>query len=105
MAIGRETWSKAFAQTSRMMTGLRISLDVNELIREALSLERSDLQKHDTVEAETASQLPEVHGNRVQLQQVLINLIKMPSTRRPRMSRESSASNLWHAGATASLSR
>ncbi len=54
----------------------RTSLDVNELIREALSLERSDLQKHRIrVEAETASQLPEVRGHRVQLQQVLINLI------------------------------
>jgi signal transduction histidine kinase len=54
----------------------RTSLDVNELIQEALSLERSDLQKHRIrVEAESAGQLPEVRGNRVQLQQVLINLI------------------------------
>ena len=54
----------------------RTSLDVNELIQEALSLERGDLQKHRIrVEAESAGQLPEVRGNRVQLQQVLINLI------------------------------
>src|SRR4051812_36582219 len=54
----------------------RTSLDVNELIQEALSLESSDLQKHRIrVEAESAGQLPEVRGNRVQLQQVLINLI------------------------------
>ena len=54
----------------------RTSLDVNELIREALALERGDLQKHQIlVEAEANKQLPEVRGDRVQLQQVLINLI------------------------------
>jgi signal transduction histidine kinase len=54
----------------------RVSLDVNELIHEALTLERSDLQKHRiSVQANTAQQLPEVRGNRIQLQQVLINLI------------------------------
>jgi len=54
----------------------RTSLDVNELIREALALERSDLEKHRVlVQAEPNEQLPEVRGNRVQLQQVLLNLI------------------------------
>ena len=54
----------------------RTSLDVNQLIEEALSLEHGDLQKHRiVVQAETAGRLPEVRGNRVQLQQVLINLI------------------------------
>src|SRR5215217_2790904 len=54
----------------------RTCLDVNELIEEALTLERGDLQKHRIlVQAETAGHLPEVRGNRSQLQQVLINLI------------------------------
>jgi signal transduction histidine kinase len=54
----------------------RTALDVNELVREALALERSDLQKHRIqVEAEIDRQLPEVRGDRVQLQQVLLNLI------------------------------
>jgi signal transduction histidine kinase len=54
----------------------RISLDVNELIREALALERTDLEKHGIlVQAEPNKPLPEVRGNRVQLQQVLLNLI------------------------------
>ena len=54
----------------------RASLDVNELIREALALERSDLQKHRIlVQAEASKRLPEVRGDRVQLQQVLVNLI------------------------------
>jgi signal transduction histidine kinase len=54
----------------------RTSLDVNELIEDALSLERGDLQKNRIrVQAETAEHLPEVRGNRGQLEQVLINLI------------------------------
>jgi signal transduction histidine kinase len=54
----------------------RTSLDVNELIQEALALERGDLQKHRIlVQAEPHHELPEVRGNRVQLQQVLLNLI------------------------------
>jgi signal transduction histidine kinase len=54
----------------------RTSLDVNELIREALAMERGDLQKHRIlVQAEPSKRLPEVRGNRVQLQQVLLNLI------------------------------
>jgi signal transduction histidine kinase len=55
---------------------IKTSLDVNGLIREALALERRDLEKHQIrVQAEPNSQLPEVRGNRIQLQQVLINLI------------------------------
>ncbi|HEX2459668.1 MAG TPA: MASE4 domain-containing protein [Vicinamibacterales bacterium] len=52
------------------------SLDVNELINEALALGRGELQKHRiVVQAEPNQRLPEVRGNRVQLQQVLLNLI------------------------------
>jgi signal transduction histidine kinase len=54
----------------------RTSLDVNELIRTALVLERGDLQKHQiSVDVEPSMQLPQVNGDRVQLQQVLLNLI------------------------------
>ena len=54
----------------------RAPLDVNALIREALALERSALQKHQIlVQAEPTFQLPEVRGDRVQLKQVLSNLI------------------------------
>ena len=54
----------------------RTSLDLNELIREALAMERADLERHRIlVQAETNKPLPEVRGNRVQLQQVLLNLI------------------------------
>jgi signal transduction histidine kinase len=54
----------------------RTSLDVNDLIGEALALVRDDLQKHRIlVRAEPKEQLPQVIGDRVQLQQVLLNLI------------------------------
>jgi len=54
----------------------KTSLDVNELVQEALALERSDLQKHKIqVQAEPNRQVPQVRGDRVQLQQVLLNLI------------------------------
>ena len=54
----------------------RTSFDVNELIQESLALGRGDVQRHGIrVLAEPNRQLPEVQGNRVQLQQVLLNLI------------------------------
>jgi signal transduction histidine kinase len=54
----------------------KTSLDVDELIRNALILERHDLQKHGIkVQVQPSTQLPEVQGDRVQLQQVLLNLI------------------------------
>jgi signal transduction histidine kinase len=54
----------------------RTSLDINELIGEALALTRGDLQRHRiVVEAEPNARLPLVRGDRIQLQQVLLNLI------------------------------
>jgi signal transduction histidine kinase len=56
--------------------GNRSALDVNELIREALALTRSDLQRHQIlVQAEPTKEMPDVRGDRIQLQQVLLNLI------------------------------
>ncbi|MEO8016208.1 MAG: MASE4 domain-containing protein [Pseudomonadota bacterium] len=54
----------------------RTTFDLNEFIEEALALGRGDLQEHCiAVQAESNQQLPPVKGNRIQLQQVLINLI------------------------------
>jgi signal transduction histidine kinase len=56
--------------------GNRTSLDINDLIGEALSLTRDDLQRHRIrVQAEPNAQRPQVRGDRIQLQQVLLNLI------------------------------
>jgi signal transduction histidine kinase len=54
----------------------RTSLDINDLIAEALALTRGDLQRQRIlVHAEPNAQLPQVSGDRIQLQQVLLNLI------------------------------
>jgi C4-dicarboxylate-specific signal transduction histidine kinase len=54
----------------------RAPLDINELIEEALALVRSELQRNRIqVEAEPNTELPQVMGDRIQLQQVLVNLI------------------------------
>jgi C4-dicarboxylate-specific signal transduction histidine kinase len=57
-------------------TRSRISLDINDLIGETLALLRGDLQKHRVlVQTEADKRLPRVLGDRIQLQQVLLNLI------------------------------
>src|SRR5262249_34672628 len=59
--------------TFRKDARVRISLDINNLIDEALALLQDDLQSHRiSVEAERSARLL---GDRIQLQQVLLNLI------------------------------
>jgi signal transduction histidine kinase len=54
----------------------RTSLDINDLIGEALALMRGDLERHRIlVQAERNAQVPQVRGDRIQLQHVLLNLI------------------------------
>jgi signal transduction histidine kinase len=54
----------------------RTSLDINELINEALVLLGSDLQKYRiVVQTDPNPQVPQVAGDRTQLRQVLLNLI------------------------------
>jgi signal transduction histidine kinase len=54
----------------------RALVEVNELIEETLGLVRGDLQTHGIVlQAELNGPPQEIRGNRVQLQQVLVNLI------------------------------
>jgi PAS domain S-box-containing protein len=51
-------------------------LDLNHLVQEVLKLIRSDLVNHSVVaHTELATDLPSVKGDRVQLQQVLLNLV------------------------------
>ena len=54
----------------------RTSLDVNELIKEAAALVHGEIQRNGIVfRSESNRQLSPVTGNRIQLQQVLVNLI------------------------------
>ena len=51
-------------------------LDVNELVRDTLDLMRTNLlTRQVTVSLELSAELPSVDGDRVQLQQLLLNLI------------------------------
>jgi NO-binding membrane sensor protein with MHYT domain len=51
-------------------------VDVNEVIREMISLLRSEVTRYSiSVRTELAPRLPQVMGDRVQLQQVMMNLI------------------------------
>jgi PAS domain S-box-containing protein len=51
-------------------------LDVNEVVADVLRLINSELMNHETsVSIELAAELPSISGDRVQLQQVLLNLI------------------------------
>jgi signal transduction histidine kinase len=54
----------------------RTSLDVNDLIREALAVTRGDAERHRIlIQAEPNARVPQVSGDPIQLQQVLLNLI------------------------------
>jgi PAS domain S-box-containing protein len=52
------------------------SLDLNDTIRDVIALAQNELQAHHVfLQAELAGDLPLVHGDRIQLQQVLLNLM------------------------------
>jgi PAS domain S-box-containing protein len=54
----------------------RVTLDVNEMILETIALTRSEMQRHCiSLQTELAKDLPCILGDRVQLQQVMLNLI------------------------------
>ncbi len=68
-----------------------VSLDINDVIREAIFLVQREVLSHEvSLRTELASALPSVLGDRVQLQQVVINLLMNgleamePITDRPR---------------------
>lgn len=55
-------------------------VDLNEAAREVIALSLSDLQRHRVIlRPELAEHLPRVTGNRVQLQQVILNLLRNAS--------------------------
>jgi signal transduction histidine kinase len=60
----------------KQQSQIKTLLDVNDLIGEALALTRDDLRRHGIhINSLTNSGLPRIMGDRIQLQQVLLNLI------------------------------
>ena len=56
------------------------SLDLNEVTREVIALALSELQHNSViVKPELADELPSITGDRVQLQQVILNLLRNAS--------------------------
>ena len=56
------------------------SLDLNEATREVIALSSSDLQRHRVIlQSELADDLPIITGDRIQLQQVILNLLRNAS--------------------------
>ena len=54
----------------------RAALDVNEAILETIALTRSEMRQHGILlKTELANDLPRISGDRIQLQQVMLNLI------------------------------
>src|SRR5207247_9797699 len=52
------------------------NLDINQIVQDVLKLMRNDLVIHEvTVQTELEENLPAVEGDRVELQQVLLNLM------------------------------
>jgi signal transduction histidine kinase len=52
-------------------------MDLNEAIREVIALSSNDLQRHRVIlHSELADGLPLVAGDRIQLQQVIVNLVR-----------------------------
>jgi signal transduction histidine kinase len=61
-------------------TSVTESVDLNEATREVIALLSSELQRnHVSLQSELADHLPAVNGDRVQLQQVILNLLRNAS--------------------------
>jgi two-component system, sensor histidine kinase and response regulator len=89
LVLARQTLAKSIQEANRasdVITRIRAllakaapdirTLNMNDVAREVLSLTSGELAKRGiTVKAELAAELPPVRGDRVQLQQVMLNLV------------------------------
>jgi len=56
--------------------GRKVQVDLNELVNDVMRLTEGQFQKHDvSVRVELANDVPSVMGDRIQLQQVILNLL------------------------------
>jgi signal transduction histidine kinase len=90
-----DRWASEVIRRLRMLArrgdGERAPIDVNEMVRETLQMVRTEvIERHVAVDLELGPGLPPVLGDRVQLQQVVLNLVlnaveAMAGTEHPRM--------------------
>lgn len=74
--IGRFLHRSTIRAMHKNETGEKAPFDINELIRHSIGLLKRELQTRGvTIETELHAGLPPVIGNRIQLQQVLLNLM------------------------------
>ena len=75
-AIEPSTSSAASVPSSRRQPPRKDALEVNEAIVEVIALTRGEVMKNNvSVQTQLAEGLPLIQGDRVQLQQVILNLI------------------------------
>ena len=76
MAEGPATSSTESVTSSRRHRPAAAEFDLNEAILDVIALTRTEVLKHGVeLKTELATSLPSVDGDRVQLQQVILNLI------------------------------
>jgi signal transduction histidine kinase len=76
IACEQQTSSRAFGGMFRKQSHEKLQLSVNDLVREVLTLIHGDLDRRQIIlRSELHDALPKITGERVPLQQVLLNLI------------------------------
>jgi signal transduction histidine kinase len=56
---------------------IRTAIDINDLIQDTIELVRDDLQRHEIrLEVSVSAKVPQILADRIQLQEVLLNLIQ-----------------------------
>ena len=79
-AIAPRTWSRGCATSSARSEFRLETLDLNEATQEVIALSSTDLQRQRVIlQSELAADLPTISGDRVQLQQVILNLLRNAS--------------------------
>ena len=79
-ATAPRRWSRGCVRYSARKEFTLEPLDLNEATREVVTLSLSELQRNRViVQSELADDLPSITGDRVQLQQVILNLLRNAS--------------------------
>jgi signal transduction histidine kinase len=76
MGKGLATWSCVCGLSSKKVPAAKEPVDINEIIQEVLALTQTELQREGvSLRTQFADNLPIVIGDKIQLQQVILNLV------------------------------